>query len=215
MRPLSFFLLALPATTQLLTTTKPAPQHTAVYTTTLSGSENTPHPLTTVLVTLLTPGEVPSIPFNGAPVIGTAISHFRDAASTWAVTNEVYWTVTGNMDAPASTPIAQEQSLDQTRLTSILTTSSSYTTDIYGPWNTHAHSTIHSTVIKTFIEVIGGSTYPATIVRTGYTFVDTTATGGPVEGDTYTVTATATFKRTTTMVRVENKPTMPAGAVGW
>ena len=225
MRPPHLALLLLyaaPATAQLTTSTKPAPQLTAVYTTTLPGPKDVPQALTTAVVTLLMPREVPHLPFDGAPVTGTAISHLGDATSTWSATAELYWTVTGNMDAPAQQATTTPPPLGpaQSRLTSILTDYTSYETDSYGPWVTHAHSTIRSTVIKTFMEVVGGATYPATIVRTGYTHVEVTQTGGPVGGETYTASGTATWRRTTTMVQVEGRPTMPVGPmpvgpVGW
>jgi hypothetical protein len=212
MRPLrlAFLFAAAPATTQLTTTTKPAQSHTAVYTTTLPGPHNASQAVTTAVVTLLMPCEVPNIYGNGAPVTGTAVSHLAaPGASPWSTTAEVFWTVAGPMEAPATIPPPVPLAPGETVLTSVLTDITSYETTKYAFWST-AHSTILSTNLKTFLETVGGNTYPATIVRTGYTWVEVTATGGPVGGALGTVTATATYRKTTTMVQVKERPTMPA-----
>lgn len=53
-------------------------------------------------LSILMPREQPNYPTDGAPVTGTAISHFsavqaNGAVSTWDKTAELYWTLSGNV----------------------------------------------------------------------------------------------------------------------
>ena len=226
------------AAAQLLTstTTLALPPHTVIYSTTHGQNEAQPQAITTVVVTILMPrtvGYLLAAPGNNAgqyylldgwPVTGTATSHFRAPQangdiSMWSETAELYWTLTNWIRTTTDTSTTPLEDA-KTTLSTAWTTSSSFTTDVYGPWVTHAHSTINRTARTTFVEVVG-TAYPATIVRTGFTHIDATATGGPVQGATHTVSDTATWVSTTTLVQVSARPTstpllpwMPAAGLG-
>ena len=212
------------AAAQLLTstTTLTPPPHTVFYTTTLAQHEAPPQTITTVVVTILMPRDVGYLlaapgnsagwyyPLDGWPVTGTATSHFtapqaNGDISTWSETAELYWTLTNWIRTTTDTSTTPLEDA-KTTLSTAWTTSSFFTTDVYGVWVTHAHSTVSSTARTTFVEVVG-TAYPATIVRTGFTHIDVTATGGPVQGATHTVSDTATWVSTTTLVQVSARPT--------
>jgi len=220
--------LAAPATAQLTTSllkpAPPAPQHTAIYTTTARAQHDPKSPqdavITNVIVTILMPRDAPYFPSNGAPITGTAISHFSAAQpnggsgggtgiSTWSSTAELFWTLSGNVPfgiASTNPPLPGWQDA-KTTLTSVYTKTDFFSTDIYGFWVTHAHYDFYSTSRVTFVEAVGTG-YPATIVRTGYTTLVATAIGGPVGGtETLTDAGTRSWLLTTTMVQVGARPT--------
>lgn len=206
--------LAFLATAQLSTSTtaiSPAAQHTAIYITTLANSA----PLeanTTVIVTLLMPREEPNYPKDGAPVTGTAISHFSAAQSngavlTWAVTTELYWTLSGNVPLGVDSTIPPPPQGAMMTLTSVYTTTDYHVSDFYGVWISKARYEWFTTSRVTLVEAIG-TAYPTTIIRTGYTHVDATMIGGNLAVSTkFTGTAEASYWRTTTMVQVASRPT--------
>ena len=203
------------ATTQSIATRKTIAhasaqaQHTAIYTTMVANTDTSPPIITTVVVTLLIPAEDPGYPSQGAPLTGTAVSHFsvNTPASSWDKTAEVYWTLSGNVPLGVATTIPPLPLGATTTLTSVLT------------WTDHRTSTYRNIVLGsgryewfttarvTFVEEVGRK-YPATVIRTGHTQMEVTQTGGnEAVGTTHQNVATMSYWRTTTMVQVPTRPT--------
>lgn len=213
MRPQTLgFLLAATAS---LTFPATAQQHTAIYTTTLANND-TPHVITTVIVTLLMPREYPNYPKDGAPLTGTAISHFTAGAppSTWSTTAELVWTLSGNAPLGVGSTNPAPTEVADTTLTSVYTTTEYHTSDIRGVFISRQTYEWFSTFRVTLVEAVG-TAYPATIVRTGYTHLEATMVGG-IAGVTpvYSGTSTVSYQQTTTMVLVEARPSAGVGTVG-
>lgn len=186
-----------------------AQQHTAIYTTTLINND-APQFTTTVIVTLLMPREQPDYPKDGAPVTGTAISHFTatqsGSISTWSATTELFWTLSGNIPLGVDSTIPALPQGARTTLTSVYTTIEYRTSDMYGVWISKQTYKWFSTIRVTLVEAVG-TAYPATIIRTGYTHLDATMVGGnPAVSSTYRETGTASYWRTTTMVQATAQP---------
>jgi len=204
MRPQTlWFLLAAaasPATAQ---------QHTAIYTTTLPNNDH-PQVITTVIVTLLMPRDYPSYPKDGAPLAGTAISHFTAAASKWSTTSRIFYTLSGNapLGVGSKNPPPADQTAARSTLSSVFTSTEYYTSDIRGVFISRQTYEWFSTFRVTLVEAVG-TAYPATIVRTGYTHLEAVMVGG-IAGvtPTYSATSTASISRTTTMVQVAAQGTV-------
>jgi hypothetical protein len=195
--------------TQALTQAAVESQHTAVYTTTVASDRDTaPQIITTVVVTLLMPVEDAHYPSQGAPLTGTAISHFSAApSSSWEQTSELYWTLSGNVPLGVDTTFVPLPLGATTTLTSVHTwteyRTSTYRNIMYGSGRYEWFSTAR----VTFVEGVGPK-YPATIIRTGYTQLEVTRTGGnEAIGSTNRNVVTNSYWRTTTMVQVPTRPT--------
>ncbi|KAK0623986.1 hypothetical protein B0T14DRAFT_517360 [Immersiella caudata] len=177
-------------------------QHTAVYTTTVQanrGSDSSPQVIATVVVTLLMPAEAEGYPTQGAPLTGTAISHFSAAApaSSWDKTNDLFWTLGGDVSP----------GVDTATLTSLHTWTDSRTETGLHLWMGSMSTEWTTTARVTFVEGVGPR-YPATIIRTGYTQWEVTMKGGnQVVGTTHRASTTLQYTRITTMVLVPTRPT--------
>jgi len=197
------------ATAQLITPTSlapPAPQHTAIYTKTLTEHEVT----ATIVVTLLMPRSHPGYPTDGTPVTGTAISRLSAPQpdgkwSTWSETAELYWTLTGNTNNRVNTnrPIVINGT---TALYSSYTKDTVFSTDYYDAQGTHWHSERITLSRVTFYEAVD-TAYPATIVRHGATLFGISITKGVVGGSMYSDGTAEMFRHGTTMVQVATRPT--------
>jgi len=209
---------AAPATTHLVarrthalaqaTATAAESPHTAVYTTTIANRDPAPEIITTVVVTLLMPAEDAHYPSQGAPLTGTAISHFSVApSSSWDKTSEIYWTLSGNVPLNADTTFAPLPLGETTTLTSVNTWTKYRTSEYRNVWFGSGRYEWFSTARVTFVEGVGPK-YPATIIRTGYTQLEVTQTGGnEAIGTTHVDVVTNSYWRTTTMVQVPTRPT--------
>lgn len=202
------YLLA--ATASLIPPTT-AQQHTAIYTTSLTKND-APHVITTVIVTLLMPREYPNYPKDGAPITGTAISHFTapgaPSPSTWSATSELFWTLSGNVPLGLENTIPAPAQGATTTLSSIYTSTEYHTSDIRGVWISRQTYEWWSTFRVTLVEAVG-TAYPATIIRTGTTQLEGTMIGGNAAvSSTYTATSTVSWSRTTTMVQVAARPSL-------
>lgn len=209
MHPQALILLLLGGTLSLASpaTTTAQPQHTAIYTTTLSHNDG-PHVTTTVIVTLLMPRDQPDYPKDGASVTGTAISHFSAGTSTWSATSTLYWTLSGNASPGIDrTNLPSPPGAAITTLTSSYTTTEYHTSDIRGILISRQTYEWFSTLRVTLVEAVG-TAYPETIVRTGYTHLEATMVGGNAAvTSTYRETGTASYWRATTLVRVAARAT--------
>ena len=210
--------LGAPATAQLMTPTSlappppsSAPQHTAIYTKTLTEHEVT----ATVVVTLVMPRSHPGYPIDGTPVTGTAISRLSaqqadGKLSTWSETAELYWTLTGNTNnrfTNTNRPISISGAM--TTLYTSYTMDTVSSTEYYDAQGTHWHSERITLSRVTFYEAVDAA-YPATIVRHGATLFGISITKGVVGGSMYSDGTAEMFRRGTTMVQVATRPT-PTG----
>jgi len=181
--------------------------HTAIYTTTVDDRDSSPQIVTTVVVTLLMPAEDPRYPSQGAPITGTAISHFSASPSSWDKTAELYWTLSGNVPLGVDSTIPPLVLGATTTLTSVHTWTDSHTSTYVNLLLGRGRYEWFTTARVTFIEGVG-PVYPATIIRTGYTDMEVTQTGGnEAVGTTHRNVANVSYWRTTTMVQVLTSPT--------
>lgn len=191
----------------------PALPHTAVYTTiattTVDPQNKSPRQqqqqqqqrqeiIATVVVTLIVPRDVGvqspnSDSMSLSLVTGMAIAHFSAAGAvsttTWSETAELLWSTTiisaaGNDHSNKNIPAPKDTGAGTTTLTASYTDYQHYSVGLYGAWSV-VHYDFLSTIRETVIEVVESS-YPATVLRTGYTDIKIAATIAMENGPTTT-----------------------------
>ncbi|KAK5652280.1 hypothetical protein OQA88_10628 [Cercophora sp. LCS_1] len=195
MRQLSFIAVAIAACVFVRVASQPSaktePQHTLIYTTTIT--RTAPYlVLSTVTVTLLKALEGPNYPTYGVPVTGTAIIGDQ--------TSQLTWTLSGNVPLGRDTTYPPLPPGATTTLTRSYKTSesrsSTYRNIVFGS----GRYDFFTTMAFTFVEGVGPA-YPATIIRTGYTSRTVTQIGGnEAIGFSHTQSAEGSYWRTTTMM---------------
>ncbi|KAK1760386.1 hypothetical protein QBC47DRAFT_4568 [Echria macrotheca] len=192
-----------------------APQHTAVYTVTITPAAPTRQAasyrqvVTTAVVTVMMPRDQPNYPREGELVVGTIISNLaatydEDQVSRWSTAQEAYWTLTAN-PPPGITGAADPWVTAHTTLTSAFTsvdyTSSSWCYDFAGRDRVENWETTRVTLVEPL-----GAQYPQTIVRAGYTHVRWSDFEVDKQSRVFSTYTTISVSRTTTLVRVSQKP---------
>ncbi|KAK0627920.1 hypothetical protein B0T14DRAFT_563685 [Immersiella caudata] len=178
----------------ITTSSTAVPDHSAIYTTTITDAAS-PEVHTTVIVTILMPRELPATPRPGTPVTGSAISRILIPGLPLQSleTSGLTWAFRGFAAPPPTlTPI-------NTVLTSSFVSSThTFTTNIdawVGAWRQDYWSTRSVTFLETVDEA-----YPSTIIRTGYTTMEETSSGVPAIMPAFgSPETTTTYRQETTL----------------